>query len=89
MYSATCTSPMELKAANCKTTRTEPRGQPCVSIVYTAVSKKVVIVNSRRILEPKGTLGRAIISDNALAKVATLWPWHYDEPALYILQIQC
>ena len=24
------------------------------------------------------------MSDNAPAKVVTVWPWHYDEPALYI-----
>ena len=50
--------------------------------------KKIVIVN-RRILEPKGTLGTVIMSDNRPAKVFTVWPWHYDEPALYILQSQC
>ena len=54
----------------------------------TAISKKVVIVNSR-ILEPKGTLGMVIMSDNVPAKVTTVWPWHYDEPALYIMQGQC
>ena len=29
------------------------------------------------ILEPKGTLGTVIMSDNASAKVVTVWPWHY------------
>ena len=41
------------------------------------------------ILKPKGTLGIVIMSDNAPAKVVTVWPWHYDEPALYIMQILC
>ena len=41
------------------------------------------------ILEPKGTLGIVIMSDNAPAKFVTVWPWHYDEPALYIMQSQC
>ena len=59
-----------------------------VTAVYAAISKKVVIVNSR-ILEPKGTLGIVVMSDNAPAKVVTVWLWHYDEPALDILQSQC
>ena len=29
------------------------------------------------ILEPKGTLGTVIISDNAPVKVVTVLPWHY------------
>ena len=41
------------------------------------------------ILEPKITLGIVILSDNAPAKVVTVWPWHYDKPALYSLQSQC
>ena len=52
-----------------------------------AISKKVAIVNSR-IVEPKGTMGIVIMSGNAPAKVVTVWPRHYDEPALYILQSQ-
>ena len=38
------------------------------------------------ILGPKGTLGTVKMSDNAPVKVVTVWPCHYDEPALYILQ---
>ena len=37
------------------------------------------------ILEPKGTVGTVIMSDNTPAKVAIVWPWHYDDPALYIM----
>ena len=36
-------------------------------------------------MEPKGTLGIVVMSDDAPAKVVTVWPWHYDEPALYLL----
>ena len=30
-------------------------------------------------------MGIAIMSDNAPVKFITVWPWHHDEPALYIL----
>ena len=40
---------------------------------YTAVSKKVVIVNSRSILEPKEILGSVIMSDNTPAKGVLLY----------------
>ena len=40
-------------------------------------------------LEPKGTASTVIMTDNAQAKVVTVWPWHYDEPALFIMQSQC
>ena len=33
--------------------------------------------------ESKGTLDTVItVSDYAPAKVVTVWPWHYNEPAL-------
>ena len=38
-------------------------------------------------MEPKGTLGIVIISDNAPAKVVTVWPWHYDEPRSILCQV--
>ena len=39
-------------------------------------------------LEPKGTLGIVIMSNNAPVKVLAVWPWHYGEPALYIMESQ-
>ena len=32
--------------------------------------------------------GTVILSDNESARVVTVWPWHYDEPALCIMQSQ-
>ena len=49
--------------------------------MYTAISKKV-FQSQWSILEPKGTLGVVITTDNATAKVVTVWPWHYGEPAV-------
>ena len=61
---------------------------PSKHLACTAISKKVIIVNSRY-WKTKGTLGIVIMSDNAPAKVVTVSPWHYGEPALYIMQSQC
>ena len=36
-------------------------------------------------MEPKGTVGIVIMNDNTTAKFITVWLWHHDEPALYIL----
>ena len=38
-------------------------------------------------MEPKGTVGTVIMSDNAPAKIVTVWPWHYGGPALYMTYI--
>ena len=54
----------------------------------TAILKKVDIVNSRY-WGRKELWVTVIMSDNAPATVVTVWLWHYDEPALYILQSQC
>ena len=32
-------------------------------------------------------MGTVILSDNALAKVVTVWPWHYSELALYFCKV--
>ena len=40
------------------------------------------------IVEPNGTSGIVIMSDSAPAKVVTVWPWHYDEPVIYIMESQ-
>ena len=40
------------------------------------------------IVEPNGTLGIVIMSDSAPAKIVTVWPWHYDEPVIYIMESQ-
>ena len=41
--------------------------------------------SQQSILEPKGAVGIVIMSDNTPAKFITVWPWHHDERALYIL----
>ena len=58
-------------------------------VVYIAISKKVVIVNSQILVLTERDFGYSIISDNMPVKVVTVWPLHYDEPALDILQSQC
>ena len=47
----------------------------CVCVQYTAVSRKVVIVNSRY-WNRKELWVTVIIIENALAKFVTVWLWH-------------
>ena len=56
-------------------------------VVFTATSEKAVIGNSRY-WNRKGLRGAVIMSYNAPAKFITVWPWHYGEPARYIMQSQ-
>ena len=43
----------------------------------TAISEKVVIVNSQYWNRKEGTLGTVIMSDNVSVKVVTVLPWQY------------
>ena len=49
--------------------------------IDTAFSKKVVIVNSQY-RNRKELWVQSLMTDNAPAKVVTVWPWRYDKPAL-------
>ena len=46
---------------------------------YTAISKKVVVVNNRY-WNRNGLRVQSLMSDNAPAQVVTVLPWRYDKP---------
>ena len=54
------------------------------SVIYTwqLFKKGCHTCSQQSILEPKGTLGTVIMSDNTPVKTVTVWLWRYIKPAL-------